>query len=121
MEQGQSMASPLVPRAGQSCGTSAPSGPRHLGCGDGQQELLTLLRAALAGEGLHQGRAEGGVASAFPPSLEWGWEEPGDAVELQSGLGAPPGSRGAAGQCCGVADGLAARCCPGNCLSSPES
>lgn len=63
--------------------------------------------------------AECGVPSGFPPSLESGWEKPHGAME--PALGAPPGTGGAAGQCCGVADGLAAHCYPGNCLSSPES
>lgn len=58
------------------------------------------MRAAVAGEGLHQGRAECRVTSGFPPAWNWvgitpmrlwscsvGWGSP--AVEEQ--LGSPAG------------------------------
>lgn len=86
--------------------------------------MATIIRAVgmgtrAAGSAPLWAGAECGVTSGFPPSLESGWEKPRDAME--PALGAPPGTGGVAGQCCGVADGLAAHCCPGNCLSSPES
>lgn len=69
-----------------------------------------------------------GVTSRFPPGLEARWRKhpcvrPHDAVELpeqQSGLWVCSRRRVASGESCGAADVLAARCYPGNCLSSPE-
>lgn len=113
----------MVPRAGQSCETSAPAVPWRWPPTFGLWGWAT--RAADSAEScpcLGTGCLRAGLRVGSPLVSHPAWNGVEKSpVELQSGLGAPPGSRGVAGQSCGMADGLAAHCCPGNCLSSPES